>query len=254
MTGGRLQPQDHTRPVPHGHSPSFRRKPESSAPGSKDPWLHRKNGLRRHDAEGLSESRPWPAWRIWEYPVRAHQHSRSPAGAILASVVVLAAAAVPASQGPQSPARADAPLVTVAFRAVTGEGKPFLDVRLEDVALKVNGRDRVLHSLVLVQPGTEPAPGAPADVPPPFVTNARAGATYDTILVGDDESIRPGGEIPAREAAGQFLSHLSPGGCSSTPSRPLWRTWRFTVSRRAPCRPTSSRPTRNAGRQPSGAP
>jgi len=131
--------------------------------------------------------------------------------AVLTLAGVLATAvSLGAIQKPEPPARADAPLVTVAFRAIIGEGKPFLDVRLEDVALKVNGRDRVLHSLVLVQPGAGPAAPAQTGVPPPFTTNTRAGATRDTILIIDDESVRPGGEAPVREAAGQFLSHLSP--------------------------------------------
>jgi hypothetical protein len=131
--------------------------------------------------------------------------------AVLTPVALLAAAvALGAVRQPQSPSRAQPPLVTVAFRTIIGEGKPFLDVRTEDVHLKVNGRDRAIHSLVLVQPGTGPAAPAQADVPPPFATNARPGVTRDTILVVDDESIRPGGESPVREAAGQFLGHLSP--------------------------------------------
>ena len=97
--------------------------------------------------------------------------------------------------------------MTVAFRAVIGEGTLFLDVRSEDVELKVNGRVRAIDSLVLVQPGTGPA--APADVPPPFATNVRPAVTRDTILVIDDESIGPGAEAPVKDAARQFLGHLS---------------------------------------------
>jgi hypothetical protein len=143
-------------------------------------------------------------------------HVRSQFSTVAAILAVLTPPGVPATavapgavQKPQQTSRAEAPLVTVAFRALIGEGKPFLDVRIEDVALKVNGRDRVLHSLVLVQPGTGPAAPAQADVPPPFATNARAAATRDTILVVDDESIRPGAEAPVRDAARQFLGHLS---------------------------------------------
>ena len=131
--------------------------------------------------------------------------------AVLTPVALLATAVVFGAVRPtQSPSRAEAPLVTVAFRAVIGDGQPFLDVRSDDVELKVNGRARAIHSLVLVQPVAGPAAPARADVPPPFATNARAGTTRDTILVVDDESIRPGGESPVREAAGQFLGHLSP--------------------------------------------
>ena len=144
-------------------------------------------------------------------------HFRSQFSTVAAILAVLTPPAVPATAvalgavlKPQQTSRAEPPLVTVAFRAVIGEGKPFLDVRIEDVALKVNGRDRVLHSLVLVQPGTGPGAPTQADVPPPFATNARPAATRDTILVVDDESIRPGAEAPVRDAARQFLKHLSP--------------------------------------------
>ncbi len=130
--------------------------------------------------------------------------------AIMALLASLAAAAVAAAgQAPQSPSREDAPLVTVAFRAVIGEGKLFLDVRGEDVELKVNGRPRAIRSLVLVQPVAGPAAPAQADVPPPFATNARPAATRDTILVIDDESISPGADAPVKDAARQFLGHLS---------------------------------------------
>lgn len=137
-------------------------------------------------------------------------HHRPLATAVFASSVLVAMTVVLAAvQRPQAPAGAESTLVTIAFRALISDGRPFVDVRLEDIELKVDGRPRAIQSLVFVQPGTGPAAPLPAGVPPPYATNVRERELRDTILVIDDESIRPGAETPIRDAARQFLGRLS---------------------------------------------
>ncbi len=98
--------------------------------------------------------------------------------------------------------------VTIEFRAMMGDGRPFLDLRPEGVTLKVDGRERVLQSMTLVQPDTGGRGASPADHPPPFATNVREGNAGDTIVFIDDESIAAGAETPMRDAAQQFIDRL----------------------------------------------
>ena len=63
------------------------------------------------------------------------------AAAVLEAASVSGAAALPAArQTPQQAAPAEPQAVTVLFRALLADGRPFADVRLEDVELKVDGR------------------------------------------------------------------------------------------------------------------
>jgi hypothetical protein len=133
------------------------------------------------------------------------------AAAVLAAASVSGAAALPAArQTPQQAAPAEPQAVTVLFRALLADGRPFADVRLEDVELKVDGRRRTPGSLQFVQPGSGEAASARAEVPPPFVTNVRGAALRDTILVVEDESIGVSMGQAVQDAARQFVSHLAP--------------------------------------------
>jgi hypothetical protein len=111
-------------------------------------------------------------------------------------------------QAQQPPSGSSGPPVTIEFRAVTSDGRPSLDVRPEDVTLKVDGRERALQSTTLVQPGGSRHRASPADQPPPFATNAREGNAGDTMVIIDDESIQSGAETPMRDAAQQFIERL----------------------------------------------
>ena len=128
----------------------------------------------------------------------------------LAAAGVIAAAALHAASQKPPQAAAETPAVTVLFRALLADGRPFADVRPEDVELKVDGRSRTLTSLQFVQPGSGEAAGAPAEVPPPFATNLRGPALRDTIFVIEDESIGASMAPQVRDAIRQFIGHLAP--------------------------------------------
>jgi hypothetical protein len=129
---------------------------------------------------------------------------------LVASGVLVAAAAMAASQKPQQAPPPDAQSATILFRALLADGRPFADVRLEDVELKVDGRVRTPNALVFVQPGRGDVPAAPTEVPPPFATNARGAALRDTIFVVEDDSIGVSMSQPVRDAIQQFIGRLAP--------------------------------------------
>jgi hypothetical protein len=129
---------------------------------------------------------------------------------LVAVVVCATAAALAAPQQRQAAAPAEPQAVTVLFRALLPDGRPFADVRLEDVELKVDGRPRMLGSLQFVQPGSGQTPGARAELPPPFATNLSEPALRDTILVVEDESIGASMTQAVKDAMQQFIGHLAP--------------------------------------------
>ena len=79
-------------------------------------------------------------------------------------------------------------LVNVDFRAVTSAGSPIADLKVGDVTLKVEGRERAIRSFELLPIGDKPAGPARSTLPPPFATNTiKIEGTRDTLLVLDDE-------------------------------------------------------------------
>jgi VWFA-related protein len=98
------------------------------------------------------------------------------------------------------------------FNAISPDGRPILDLKVEELSLKVDGKARVIHSINLVQvPGGQAGHDAAHPVlDSPFATNAAVDTGRTLIFVVDDESLRPGSERPARQAASQFLAGLSP--------------------------------------------
>jgi hypothetical protein len=115
-----------------------------------------------------------------------------------------------APQKPQQAAPAEPQAVSVLFRALLADGRPFADVRLEDAEIKVDGRLRTLSSLVFVQPGSGESSSARGELPPPFATNLRGAALRDTIFVVEDESIGASMAQQVKDAIQQFTSHLAP--------------------------------------------
>lgn len=147
--------------------------------------------------------------------------------AIFAALV--AAPAIVSTSGPQSqPPAGQAPpptavgqepsltMVSVDFRVLARDGAPVLDLKPEEVVLKVGGRARDIVALELVKAGgdTPPSPkGAkapPPPPPPPFLTNAPIVGGRSVMLLVDDDSIEPGHEGPVRDALSQLVEALTP--------------------------------------------
>ena len=131
--------------------------------------------------------------------------------ALLTAGGVLGTAALPtAPLKARQDASAEPQPVTVLFRALLPDGRPFADLRPEDVELKLDGKVRTIGSLAFVQPGSAEAAGARTEAPPPFATNLHEPALRDTILVVEDESIGASMAQHVQDAARQFISHLAP--------------------------------------------
>ncbi len=127
---------------------------------------------------------------------------------------IAAAATLPARGQTQAPTfRAGVELVAVDFMAVTKDGSPVADLQPRDLTLKVNGRVRDIRELQFIKLGPEDGdarPPAMKTVPLAFGTNSAGEIGRNVIFLFDDNTILPGDERPAREAAGRFLDAMSP--------------------------------------------
>ncbi len=107
-------------------------------------------------------------------------------------------------------------MVSVDFRVLARDGAPVLDLKPEEVVLKVGGRAREIVALELVKAGgdTPPPPkGAkapPPPPPPPFLTNSSLVSGRSVTLLVDDDSIEPGNDGPVRDALTQLVEALTP--------------------------------------------
>src|SRR3954463_6916981 len=90
------------------------------------------------------------------------------AALIVASALQLASAQQVAPQ----PAERAAPLLTISFAAIRGDGTPAADLRAEDVSIKIDGKAREIRSLQLVSRAGTHADADLASLPPPFGSNA----------------------------------------------------------------------------------
>ena len=114
----------------------------------------------------------------------------------------------------QRPASATQPgeAIAVDFFAVGPNGSVF-DLRTEDVTLKVDGRPRAIRSLRYISlPLADPANpiAETAALEPPFGTNAAAANARWVSIVLDHESVRPGAERNAVNAAVRYINLLGP--------------------------------------------
>ena len=110
----------------------------------------------------------------------------------LRRVVLFGALSLVAALGMQA-APSEAQIVD--FVAVNADGTLVTDLKLDQFAIKVGGKDRVVTSLELVRFNS-----ASGLLPPPFSTNLVADAGRDYVLVVDEESLRPGTENLLRDA------------------------------------------------------
>jgi hypothetical protein len=114
----------------------------------------------------------------------------------------------PATAAAQSPKAGAA--VRIDFRALTEEGQQVADLKPEDVSLKVNGRQRQIQSLSLVQGSVEPSSGG-STLPPPFSSNAVGRGSRNIHILIDDDSISPGRESQVKDAIRLLASEMAPG-------------------------------------------
>jgi VWFA-related protein len=132
-------------------------------------------------------------------------------GSFLILPLVLAFPSDPAAEQP----RAAAPLTElVDFIAVSDDGKPVTNLTAAEITFKLDGRVRRVSSVQFVELAS-PVPvdrGTQLSAPmaPPYGSNRLEDAGRLVMIAIDRESIRPGRERPAREAALRFLSSLSP--------------------------------------------
>jgi hypothetical protein len=141
----------------------------------------------------------------------ARSMSRHPVLVVLALALVGLLSGSNGLQG-QKPGAATALVVDV--RALGTDGKPVLDLKDDDLALKINGQVRPVRSLELLrfarQPGADQGAPPPASLPPPFATNQFAAMGRDVYFVFEDESISPSNDDPPRQAALRLLEALEP--------------------------------------------
>jgi len=130
---------------------------------------------------------------------------------VASALVVIAAVSV----GPHAQQRSETPAEAIAidFFAVGPEGSVF-DLRPEEVTLKVDGRARTIRSLRYVNlplrdPNALPL-DAPADLDPPFGTNAHTPDARWVTIILDHESIRAGTERNAINSTVRYVRMLGP--------------------------------------------
>jgi len=131
-----------------------------------------------------------------------------------ACLTLLTVAAVIAA-GHASPAAAPlpdgaGPAVAVDLRAMGDDGRPILDLKREDLTLKVNGKARDIRSLQLIQFGGPSAVTIGPSMPTPYASNVAADAGREVLFAIEDQSIAAGDEQPLKNAVKQIVSGLSP--------------------------------------------
>lgn len=127
-----------------------------------------------------------------------------------AALVFVLGFGVPSAQ--QVPAEPE--LTSLDFLAIGPDGRPVTDLTADQVSLRVDGNERAIQSLRYVELGgpaliDRSGGPIPRPLPLPFASNMLADAGRVVMIVINDESIRPGKERPAREAAMRFLGALS---------------------------------------------
>jgi hypothetical protein len=132
------------------------------------------------------------------------------AALLVAAILAGSAALLAAPQKSQQPAQGPPLPVAFLFRALLADGRPFTDIRPEDVEMKVDGRARKLESVQFVGLGAGAAGAARAELPPPYATNLREAARRDTYFVVEDDSIGAGMAPAVRDAISQYIGQLAP--------------------------------------------
>jgi VWFA-related protein len=131
-----------------------------------------------------------------------------------AAITVVLLAGLQSDPLAQSPAGGDP--VLVSFLTVGPDGRPVLDLKPEEVQLRVDGRQRTIKSLdredaTAAASGDAARPPSPP-LPAPFGTNARSSSRggRTTFLVINDVSFRPGNDRLMKQSIEAFLDSLPP--------------------------------------------
>jgi hypothetical protein len=139
----------------------------------------------------------------------------------LVGALALLAAGVSSRPGVRAQAGSDP--VGISFLSIGRDGRPILDLKPEEVQLRVDGRPRTITSLDVIKAQAAGGAATPARavLPPPFGTNAGATskATSTTYLAIDDKSFRPGNDRLMKQAIDRFLAALPPTSASRSRRR-----------------------------------
>jgi hypothetical protein len=126
--------------------------------------------------------------------------------AFVLSVVAAGAGALaePARQTPPADA------IQIDFLATTNDGKPVTDLKAEEVTVRVDGRQRTLRSLQLVQYESPAAGSAGGNPPPmPFGVNNAPDTSRALLFLIEDASIRANSGRVVRDTIAQYLKGVS---------------------------------------------
>ena len=140
--------------------------------------------------------------------MRNHLFRRCAAALACTSLLTIAAVSA-AGRSALLSAEAGGPPVAIDFRAALDDGRPVLDLKREDVTLKVNGKPREIRSLQLVQFGGPAAITVGPSMPVPYGSNVAADAGREVLFAIEDQSIVAGNEQPVKDAVKQIVSGLS---------------------------------------------
>ena len=107
--------------------------------------------------------------------------------------------------------------VSVSFLTIGRDGRPVVDLKPEEVQIRLDGRQRTIRSLDRVEAtsgvsGEADRPAGPP-LPPPFGTNAMpsgSGGGRTTFLVINDASFRPGNERLMKQSIEAYLDSVLP--------------------------------------------
>lgn len=125
-------------------------------------------------------------------------------------VIALLAIVEPGGAARAQAPKGNAPL-RLNFRALTEDGQQVTDLKLDELALKINGKPRPLLSLSMAQSAPGGANVGRAGLPIPYATNTVGANGRVFYLLIDTDSIAPGREGPMKEAVHQLTSELSAG-------------------------------------------
>ena len=127
-----------------------------------------------------------------------------------ARIVLSCAFAAVLAQGLPHAQKGAAPL-RVNFRALTDDGQQVTDLKVDELALKVNGKARPILSLSMSQTMPGGANVGHADLPIPYATNTIGSGGRIFYVLIDNDSIAPGREGQLKDAIRQLTSELSSG-------------------------------------------